>query len=1490
MQRKASRLKAMMIAFLSISLAIILCAAFYFYKIQQNEKYQNQLHFRELNNITVSLENGISAFDEFINQQNKKVTTLAQTNFLENLDKQKQSFVQSQQIIQEKRDSQRSKEARDETTSNPNSKNTSLVPLSKAMNEFRSNYEKVNSELRKAMAALQNEALNFLLNQRNQVEVFASVESELVAENDDEISTFIAASKIVERCLRSIDLSDTTTPHYTNCFNGEYSSALKKVLEQINLKKKGGDEKSALYQTVYSQNSPLRNIASTNTNAAGLAKLQTDNQEDSWSVPINDWLGGSNNLYPLVLLVNSKGTMVARKQNSELNSALVGIAFNDITAFLDDSSNNTPERKGLAKTSVHSTSRGVSKFIDVIISGNEYRIFISPFANSSLQKMTSSATIDCSDEKNKCDSTFYVVGLREKAKFNSTKQTISRSIVAAAILFTLALVAFIPLLKIRLSSVTQAFSPWDRHTLAVGCVLLITVLSVGIYDFIHYSYIKSEQEKLSKSLFMQMRNSFNNEVNTVIELAFNNINDPLLGIANNNKDSRGAYSAGTDQQRHSQQRTPAEQIQLQETFKDYLIKNDTDTPFFIENLFILNGRDSLEESVKMNGLAMWGTQKRYRGVNNNISLESREYAVRATRNQLWPVAINKNVNNCGDGLFMERLFNLRDGGKSTQFAISCKQNELTGFYDSLSFGTQIQSFTNTVMPANYGFVVFDNKTGKALYHSEDDSRSLVENVFVETDNSSLLKAYMNTPYFFNQPTSIELDYNGKVHHFTLGTLKDGVPWTLVVFYDKDNSRALNLMSILVTLTICFVVFVLVYYFVIMIVPKSKRRGIFWPTPAQGNRGQNLTIVSILTSAIVFFGGLTMVIADHVFAHHQRLYQQINNANLGLNIKTAEKNIQAYRNQVLDKESVTGKPIEGVLCFLGTKDTVNDTQNSELTDIEKANIIHICSLSSNPIELDVEVKGTHGYFDLLIEAFWDFSVLDGDIDETLVVTSQLNQTVPLSDKNKALINNSLNRYSFERTHRPELLFEQSSQFSAQHFVYGFLIIIAIAAFSLVLFKITKKWIFERFFGFNIPPFFRLNEKTCYDVKLALMDKFFDTNQYMMIVRPKLITQHYFDASFDAANNPLTPLFMKAPLIHSKVINFQAMFAEGETAEFMLDNFLVSAQQTHPNALEFSIALSGLENSAFDENIRQFALNVMEYLLALPKINVILLCEVAPLYRLTQPEMYPSKKGVNAPSSSSEMVRWATVLQPFIKVYDWCPNLKQRLKHDANSATTLIQEALAWPELRAVLKQFLIFNKATHSESLNACNALFFDIEEQEQATTRSGEFAPISINPDLLAETGINETWIPEQIIEFFGANSAALYRFKWEQCTKTERIILFQIAGGLEPNPLNRGPLEHLVRRGYICRDKGWFIVNTSFKEFVLHAEPADTIDNWLAVANESIWQYLRIPFFAIVIALVAIMAYTATDAVETAIGVLSAVFALIPLAIKNFTAVKMGT
>ena len=76
---------------------------------------------------------------------------------------------------------------------------------------------------------------------------------------------------------------------------------------------------------------------------------------------------------------------------------------------------------------------------------------------------------------------------------------------------------------------------------------------------------------------------------------------------------------------------------------------------------------------------------------------------------------------------------------------------------------------------------------------------------------------------------------------------------------------------------------------------------------------------------------------------------------------------------------------------------------------------------------------------------------------------------------------------------------------------------------------------------------------------------------------------------------------------------------------------------------------------------------------------------------------------------------------------------------------------------------------------------------------------------------------------------------------------------------------------------------------FIKQAESEETMNEWLDESHESIWRYLRIPFFALLIAFLAIMTYTATDAIESAIGILAAILGVIPLALRNFTIFKGG-
>jgi hypothetical protein len=102
-------------------------------------------------------------------------------------------------------------------------------------------------------------------------------------------------------------------------------------------------------------------------------------------------------------------------------------------------------------------------------------------------------------------------------------------------------------------------------------------------------------------------------------------------------------------------------------------------------------------------------------------------------------------------------------------------------------------------------------------------------------------------------------------------------------------------------------------------------------------------------------------------------------------------------------------------------------------------------------------------------------------------------------------------------------------------------------------------------------------------------------------------------------------------------------------------------------------------------------------------------------------------------------------------------------------------------------------------------------------------------------------------------------------------------------------PLEHLTRRGYVYYDRGWHLVNNSFTRFVLTAENPEQIAQWLAEASESTWKYLRIPIYAVVIALVAIVVYSASDALDSAVAILTGIIGLIPLAMRSFSIFKGG-
>jgi hypothetical protein len=154
-------------------------------------------------------------------------------------------------------------------------------------------------------------------------------------------------------------------------------------------------------------------------------------------------------------------------------------------------------------------------------------------------------------------------------------------------------------------------------------------------------------------------------------------------------------------------------------------------------------------------------------------------------------------------------------------------------------------------------------------------------------------------------------------------------------------------------------------------------------------------------------------------------------------------------------------------------------------------------------------------------------------------------------------------------------------------------------------------------------------------------------------------------------------------------------------------------------------------------------------------------------------------------------------------------------------------------------------------------------------------------------SALNEYWDEQQIIEFVLVQAGPLYRHKWELCTDREKLLLWQIAQGGMLNPMNAGALEHLVRRGYLIRHRGWHIINHSYARFILTAVTPHQVEAWDKLNKEGAWQLLKIPVFVIIIALAAVFYYFSGDSLHSYISIVTALLGLVPALVNSVNLVR---
>ena len=132
------------------------------------------------------------------------------------------------------------------------------------------------------------------------------------------------------------------------------------------------------------------------------------------------------------------------------------------------------------------------------------------------------------------------------------------------------------------------------------------------------------------------------------------------------------------------------------------------------------------------------------------------------------------------------------------------------------------------------------------------------------------------------------------------------------------------------------------------------------------------------------------------------------------------------------------------------------------------------------------------------------------------------------------------------------------------------------------------------------------------------------------------------------------------------------------------------------------------------------------------------------------------------------------------------------------------------------------------------------------------------------------------------------YRVLWSGLTRSERLVLYQLAIDGWANPKNGPAIQQLERKQLICKAPMYRIMNDSFCRFVQSGEHAREISEWENREQESTWHALRFVLIAVLIGGGVWLLYTQAQLFQIGTGTITAIAALLT-ALAGFSAKLKG-
>ena len=80
------------------------------------------------------------------------------------------------------------------------------------------------------------------------------------------------------------------------------------------------------------------------------------------------------------------------------------------------------------------------------------------------------------------------------------------------------------------------------------------------------------------------------------------------------------------------------------------------------------------------------------------------------------------------------------------------------------------------------------------------------------------------------------------------------------------------------------------------------------------------------------------------------------------------------------------------------------------------------------------------------------------------------------------------------------------------------------------------------------------------------------------------------------------------------------------------------------------------------------------------------------------------------------------------------------------------------------------------------------------------------------------------------------YQLLWASCTRSEKLVLIQLAQERLVNPKNRDTLEELVAKGLILPGPAPSIFNLTFRDFLRGIERTNVVQSWERMEGNGLW------------------------------------------------------